>query len=298
MGREVTFDSAEISAGLLKLSAAIKNSPNARLEIRKLFEPHAGNWLHAANDVLGQAALELNKKDYSGLLIIVDDLDKMVLRPHGAAGCPTTEYLFVHRAAQLTAFKCHVVYAMPISLAYSHQEQDIKNFYGGHVPVVPMTKLTTQPPDSKSYKPGLEKFREIIAKRVQAAGAVESDLYVNDKVRDELILLSGGQPTELMTIVREAIVTRGLPIDAESLKRARFEGRREFSRQLREEHMDILKRVAKTGQYRPATSANELLLRELLDMRAILQYVNDDEWYGVNPQIVDLLPKSPRRKSR
>ena len=121
LGTEVSFESLGLEAGMLKVSTAIKNSPNARLEIRKLFEPDAGNWLHAANDVIGEAVLELTKKGYSGLVVIVDDLDKMILRPHESAACPTTEYLFVHRAAQLTAFNCHVVYSMPLSLAYSHQ---------------------------------------------------------------------------------------------------------------------------------------------------------------------------------
>ncbi len=296
LGKEVTFESLGIEKGMLKVTTAIKNSPNARLEIRRLFEPDAGNWLHAANDVMGAAALELSKKGYAGLVVVVDDLDKMVLRPHDAAGCPTTEYLFVHRAAQLTAFQCHVVYSMPISLAYSHQEQSIKNLYGGHVPVVPMTKVLTRPPNSKPHKPGIEKFREIIRKRLDSANASETDLFKDDKVRDELILLSGGQPTELMTLVREAIITRGLPIDRDSLRRAQAEGRKEYARQLRDEHFPILTDVAKTGQVR-RTAANEPVFRELLDMRAILQYANEEEWYGVNPQIGGLLPqKAPARK--
>lgn len=29
----------------------------------------------------------------------------------------------------------------------------------------------------------------------------------------------------------------------------------------------------------------EIAVRELLDNRAVLQYVNDDEWYAVNPLI-------------
>ena len=100
-----------------------------------------------------------------------------------------------------------------------------------------------------------------------------------------------------MTLVREAIVTKGLPIDRESLRRAQSEGRKEYARQLREEHLPILTEVAKKGSFK-RKAANEDAFRELLDMRAILQYVNDEEWYGVNPQIVDLLPRSPRARKR
>ena len=143
----------------------------------------------------------------------MDDLDKMIVRPI-ETGCSSAEHLFVHRAAQLTAFACHLVYTIPISLAYSHQENAIKASYGGHVPVIPMTKIATPPPQSKPYDPGIAKFREIITKRLQKVGATEADLFANDDVRDKLIRLSGGQPTELMTLVREAIVTHDLPVRA------------------------------------------------------------------------------------
>jgi hypothetical protein len=281
---EIEIENVEFSAGLLRISTAVKNSPNARLEIRRLFEPDAGNWLHAANDVIGEASLRVSQLGYDGLVILVDDLDKMILRSHNSAGCGTGEYLFVHRAAQLSAFQCHLVYSMPISLAYSHLESTIKSLYGGHVPVVPMTKVATAPPKPRPYKPGIERMRELICVRLVDAGAKESDLFAEARFGDELIKLCGGQPRELMTLVRESIVTKGLPIDRASLKRAQSEGCKDFARVLRQEHYPILARVARSGD--PGRSEKtEALIRELLDMRAILQYCNENEWYGVNPQI-------------
>ena len=297
LGSEVSFEGLELEAGLLKISSAIKSSPDARLEVRKLLEPDTSNWLHATNDVIGQAVLGLRDKGYAGLVILVDDLDKMILRPHDKAGCSTIEYLFVHRAAQLTAFLCHTLYTMPLSLAYSHQEQNIKNAYGGHVPVIPMTKIATQPPRTRSYAPGIEKFREMIGVRLQSAGAAEAKVFATNEVRDELIRLTGGQPTALMTLVREAIVTHGLPIDAASLDRARHEGQREYARLLRQEHQPLLQQVRRSGKL-ARTEKNEALFRELLESRAILQYVNKDEWYGVNPLIPAPSRPSRRRKSK
>ena len=145
LGSEVSFEGLELDAGLLKLRGAIKDSPDARAEIRKLLEPDTNNWLSAANDVIGEANLELSKRDYHGLAIIVDDLDKMVLRPHAAAGCSTGEYLFIHREGQLSAFKCHIVYTMPIALAYSGQEQTIATLYGGRPPFPRLPRPVTGP---------------------------------------------------------------------------------------------------------------------------------------------------------
>ncbi|MCH7925443.1 MAG: hypothetical protein IIC51_07915 [Planctomycetes bacterium] len=216
------------------------------------------------------------------------DLDKMVVRPHNEAGCTTDEYLFVHRSGQLTAFSCHVIYTLPLSLAYSHHEQTIKSCFGGHVPVVPMTKIATKPPESKRYSLGCKKFQQIIEKRLRSVGATPIDLC-SARVRNELIKLSGGQPTELMTLVREAIIAHGLPIDSKSLQRARREGQREYARQLRSDHWPIIEDVRNDGTY-TRTQQSESAFRELLDSRAILQYVNDEEWYGLNPMVAALQP--------
>jgi hypothetical protein len=286
---EVNFDELELDVGLLKVSAALKGSPDAREDVRKLLEPDTSNWIEATNRLIGDATVELRKKGYAGMTVLVDDLDKMILRPHEKAGCSTTEYLFVHRAAQLTAFECHVLYSMPLSLAYSHQEQTIKSLYGGHVPVIPMVKVLTRPPTSSPFQPGVDKLVEMIERRLQNANAGQVNVFSSDAVRDDLIMLTGGQPTALMTLIREAIVTNGLPITAEALARVRKEGRREFAHFLRHEHWALLREVNERGVI-TRTSANENAFRELLDGRAILQYVNDEEWYGVNPLAIDLIP--------
>jgi hypothetical protein len=85
--------------------------------------------------------------------VVIDDLDKLIVREHLGTGCSTDEYLFVNRAAQLTAFGCHVVYSMPLSLAYSHHEPAIKGNYGGYVPVVPMTRIAGRPPATNHIFP-------------------------------------------------------------------------------------------------------------------------------------------------
>lgn len=290
---DINFESFELDTGLMKLAGAIKSSPDARAKIRELLEPDADNWLYAANDVIGQAVLELAKKVKKGLVILMDDLDKMVVREHAGTGYNTDEYLFVNRAAQLTAFDCHVVYTMPLSLAYSHQEQAVRASYGGPVPVVPMTKVAARSPETGRYPPGVEKFREIIARRLKAANADESQVFANDDVRDKLIALSGGQPTELMTLVREAIIAHKLPIDEKSLQRAETEGRREYARQLRQDHWPIIEEVRQSGSF-VRTKEKEPAFRELLGSRAILQYVNDEEWYALNPMVAALQPPDKR----
>ncbi|MFH1920286.1 MAG: hypothetical protein ABIP48_10430 [Planctomycetota bacterium] len=294
---EISLESVDLDFGMMTLAGVIKDSPDSRTKIRSLLEPDTSNWLAAANDVISQAVQELVKQGEAGLVVVIDDLDKLIVREHLGTGCNTDEYLFVNRAAQLTAFHCHVVYSMPLSLAYSHHEPAIKGSYGGYVPVVPMTRLAGRPPSPKPYLPGIRKFREIIARRLKAAGAKQTEVFVSAKVRDDLIALSGGQPKELMALVRDAIVTHGLPVDRTSVQRAKTNGQREYARQLRLDHWPILEEIRGRGTF-GRTKENELLFRELLQSRTILQYVNKEEWYGLNPMVAALKPPGKRKSAR
>ena len=286
----IDFESFELHLGLMELAGAMKGSPDARREIRKILEPDTNNLLYAANEVIGQAVGELVKQHKAGLVVLMDDLDKMIVREREGSRSTTDEYLFVNRAAQLTAFHCHVIYTIPLSLAYSHHSPTIAAAYGGEqVPVVPMTRIGGWPPNTGRNEPGVRKFREIIERRLKAADAKQSDVFASDDVRDRLIALSGGQPTELITLVRDGIITRDLPIDEKSLERARINGRRGYARFLRAEHWPIIEEIGKSGSY-TRTKDNEPAFRELLDSRAVLQYVNDEDWYGLNPMVAALNP--------
>ena len=284
---EIGIDSVEIGGDIGKITAKVKDSPDARQIIRKVLEPRTNSLLEAANDIIGKAALELSKRGMSGLVLLVDNLDKMTVRPKEAGNCDTAEYLFINRAAQMTALQCHVVYTMPISLAYSHQAQNIKNQYGGQLPFVPATKVSGPPPEYKPYKPGIAGFRKIVEKRLAEAGTSIGDAFEDESVLEDLIRASGGQPTELMMMMREAIVD-GLPIRGKTLEGIKRDSRREYSRTLLKEHYAVIEEVAKGGRFEPSEETEDEF-RQLLNNRAILQYSNDSEWYGLNPAVADLL---------
>lgn len=287
LGSDVDFTKVELGVGLAKFSAAIKSSPNTRLEIRKNLEPRTNSWIDAANDVISEAVLNLSKKDYVDLVIIVDGLDKMTLRPHPEVGCSTAEYLFAERHAQLTAFNCHLIYTMPIALAYSCRERDIANLYGcAAPPVVPMTMIFDA--TGRKNKAGFDKFRELIRRRLKKAGAKENDVFDNNSTRDKIIEYSGGQPRELITLIRDSIIEAELPITLSAIEKVARKARHAYARQLRQEHWAIIEQVRRDHALR-RKEENDLLYMELLDNRAILQYENGGEWYGLNP----LLPSPP-----
>jgi len=91
-----------------------------------------------------------------------------------------------------------------------------------------------------------------------------------------------------MYFMRESLITE-FPITGRAVDRAARERRKAYARQLSAEHWPIIKEVRKTGQVAHVrTKENDAAIRDLLDSRAILQYVNDEEWYDLNPVIADL----------
>lgn len=285
--QEIGIDAVEIGGDIGKITAKVKDSPEARHIIRRVLEPRTNSLLEAANDIIGKAVLELSNNGLKGLVLLVDNLDKLVVRPKEAGDCDTAEDLFINRSGQMTALNCHVIYTMPISLAYSHHAQSIKSQYGGQLPFVPATKVSGPPPDYKPYTPGIKGFQKIVERRLAYLGMTLGDAFEDETVLDDMIRMSGGQPTELMMMMRESIVD-GLPIASDAVKHLQRDSRREYARTLLKEHFDILREVAKGGSFEPSEEI-EKEFRQLLNNRAILQYSNDSEWYGLNPAVVDLL---------
>lgn len=303
--------SVDLDVGLASITTAVKTSPSLRRTIRNLVDSDAGPWMEAANQLFDSAVSALTAiegNNWAGLVIIVDGLDKMVDREVNenvsiATGdrkelsptTRTTERLFVHRSAQMTGLRCHVVYTMPLTLAYSHHEKTIESNYGGRVSVLPMAKISQKPPSNRVHAPGQELFREMIGRRLAKISVREEDVFESTSDRDEIIRLSGGQPTELMRLIAEAVVRGGLPIKDLTIRQLVVLDARSFARNLKSVHWNILDEIQKSGRF-VRDDSNESVFRELLDMRAILQYVNDDEWYGVNP-IVESIDRNHRNVS-
>ena len=60
------------------------------------------------------------------------------------------------------------------------------------------------------------------------------------------------------------------------------EGRRAYARQLRLRHWPIIESVRESGAL-IRSDDNENSIRDLLENRAVMQYVNDEDWYRLNP---------------
>lgn len=281
LGAEIVPERLELETGLVTIVGTIKASPIWRAKIREALELKADSLLHAANDVIAQATQEVKQKGFAGLAILVDNTDHLVRRTGQQAEHLPGESLFIRRHPQVSALDCHVVYAVPLALAMSVRNRDLLSLYGRKTPVLGLTKLCD--PNGTPFDAGMNKFREMIQKRVAFAGASLRDLLADDTVRDDVIRLSGGQPLELCAIIRDALV-RELPIRKDAVAVVRREAQRAYNRWLERRHWEIIQKVRGGAQPIPDEN-NRDVLRDLLDGRALLYYRNDKEWVTVSPLV-------------
>src|ERR671933_2479876 len=99
---------AELSVGIGKITAKTKESPKLRRQLREYLEPRTAGILESINrELLERATTELKRRGKAGLVVIVDNLDRVDIR-HLHSGRSQPEYLFIDRGEQLRKLNCHV----------------------------------------------------------------------------------------------------------------------------------------------------------------------------------------------
>lgn len=294
LGSEVEFEKLEPDAQIAKFTATIKSSPDARLKIREALEPNVSNLIQAANDLLDEAAIGIKGKGYRDLALIVDNLDRIVLRDL-EGGITTHERLFLNRGSQLHALRCHVVYTLPISMVYSPKATALMNIFGRDPAVLPMVKVANQ--DDNDNPDGMEALRKIVLKRLNAANITQwIDAFDSLDTWNHLCRMSGGHLRNLLILIRSACTVAGaLPLTRRVIEQAVRGISNDFERALN--HPDFFKTLRDIDRTKalPGSKDDQMLLYNL----SVLEYLNGEVWYVVNPAVKALEKfKSPRRSTK
>ena len=294
LGSEVEFEQLELDAQIAKFTATIKSSPDARLKIREALEPNVSNLIQAANDLLDEAVIRLKGKGYRNLALIVDNLDRIVLRDL-EGGITTHERLFLNRGSQLHALRCHVVYTLPISMVYSPKATALLNIFGRDPAVLPMVKVANQ--DDSDNPDGMEALRKIVLKRLNAANITQwTSAFDSFDTWNYLCRMSGGHLRNLLILIRSACTAAGtLPLNRRVIEQAVRGISNDFERALN--HPDFFKTLRDIDRTKelPGSKDDQMLLYNL----SVLEYLNGEVWYVVNPAVKALEKfKSPRRATK
>lgn len=282
LGTEVAVTDAKFSAGFAFIAASLKQSPSVRAKVRAALDPESETLLQAANEVLRQAKAALKaKSNPSNLVLLVDDLDKGGWEKHPTAGITTGQFLFVNRYAQLTGLDSHVIYTLPLELAYGSIAGTLQSRYG-QIPVIPMVEVRERPPSAAVHSIGVEKMRAVIQRRLETVGILDPADAFEPGIMDQLIHASGGEPRQLMHLVSDALLHGSLPIAQAAADRAIILATRTLRRTMTEEDWKIVRSVATNGIL-PVDEKTETRVRSLLFNRQVLQYCNGEEWFAPSP---------------
>lgn len=274
---------ADINAGpdWLQISLTLKDFPAERDSFRSLLRGQLPTLIDTVNTQLLKPAKDQLAREGArgGIVVIVDDLDKIRPRPLTTrADMTNQEQIFVLQSELLRALDCDAIYSVPIELAYSHAQNDLVAAYGAralHLPAIALTDRQGQPLDE-----GRQSLLDIYSRRVKAANAETERIFADYQLRDEVLLSTGGLVRSLGTAMREVLRdVDALPIVQADVDRAFKRLARDMRRGLEAGDREIIDEVATTR----AESDKPAFFR-LLRSSYVLAYQDDEsDWYAPHP---------------
>lgn len=296
---EVSFDGLSLEGQVsqfAKITANLKAVPDRRREIRQKINSNTPSLVEALNDFIAEAKRVLPVDRNQGLVVIVDNLDRIV-ETRGEGKPSNYDEIYLNRSEMLRGLECHVIYTVPIAMVYSDRATRLEDNYD-KPDVLPMVMVRN--PDGSVNTEGLAKLRELIWRRIKLIdpklaqaldGTIEGlkipAVFDSPETVDQLCLMSGGHVRNLMQLIQKAIDwTDELPITAQAAKRAIEEARETYRKTIQEDQWEVL---ANTCHQQRAKS-DEQHLRLLLN-RCLLEYRYYDEnealqiWYNVHPLV-------------
>lgn len=259
----------------LKVMAAvrgfIKSGSSHRKLLRIEIQQRTTQFLQDVNALIDQTQTQLRDRGKSGLVMIIDSLDRIIPHSlHDRESGNTHTALYLDHSDHLKAPHCHIVYTVPISLFFN---ENLSKVYPDRPLTLPMIK--TNLIDGGECNEGLEALQHVISSRV----AVD-DVFENQASVGSLCRMSGGHIRDLLRLVRYACDYSDEKITAEAVHKAERALVREYERLVKDEYLQRLLRVHREKRL-PSDGEFALLPYHLL----VLEYQNEGSWADVHPAV-------------
>ena len=278
---------AELSVGIGKITAKTKDSPKLRGQLRQYLEPRTNGILESINqELLIPARERLKKRGKSGLVVIIDNLDRVdnAVKPNGQY---QPEYLFVERGEQLNKLKCHVVYTIPLVLIFSNALGRLTNRFGVDPKVLPMVAVKKR--NGVDYPAGITLLKEMIMKRAFPGVSGEQSQNLITKIFDSpetlerLCKVSGGHLRNLLMLLFRCLQMEDTPISRKCLETVIKKHCNELNLAITPDEWELLQEVQKTKNYR-GNEKYDILLRSMF----VFEYRDEDgSWFDINPILIE-----------
>lgn len=280
---------AELSLGLARITARTKESPRLRQQLRQSLEPRTEGILRSINEeLLGAANTELQKRGKKGLVVIIDNLDRISAR-QATRDRSLPEYLFIDRGQQLRRLNCHVIYTIPLALIFSNEYQALKNRLGGGVAPKILPMVPIQKRDRSIETKGLILLQQLVLARAFPLLSAKERVQCIPKLFDHTItlnrlcLISGGHVRTLLGLLYNCLQQMDPPFTRDCVELV-IKGYRDDILLAVEEHE--WKMLAQVMQQQTIRGEQEyqILLRSLF----VYEYQDQDgRWFGINPALAE-----------
>ena len=278
---------AELSVGIGKITAKTKESPQLRRRLREYLEPRTAGILESINkELLQRATTELKRRGKAGLVVIVDNLDRVDIRLLPSGRTPP-EYLFIDRGEQLRRLNCHVVYTIPLALIFSNDVETLINRLGGGIPpkVLPMVPVRHR--GGEEFQEGMDLLRQMVLARAFPDEAIAKQLELITEVfedantLDRLCRVSGGHVRNLLGLLFDCLRQEDPPISRECLERVIRERRDTLTSAIDDDEWELLFKVVQQQ-----TVKGDIEYQTLLRSMFVFEYRDrEGRWFAINPAL-------------
>jgi len=233
---------------------------------------------------LVRANQELQRQGKKGLVVIVDNLDRVEDRRNDG-GRTQPEYLFVDRGEQLRRLNCHLVYTIPLTLMFSNDYQALTNRFGGGVAprVLPMVSVRSR--DGQDNQAGMALFRQLVLARAfpdiepEARLDLVTQVFDSSETLDRLCRMSGGHVRNFLGIIYTCLQEEDTPLSRNTIERAIRNYRDRLVSAITDDEWELLADVVKQ-QNVSGEEGHDTLLRSLF----VFEYQDEQgRWFAVNP---------------
>ncbi len=280
---------AELSLGIAKITAKTKDSAQTRNQLRQYLEPRTNSILQAINEeILDKAIEKLKQRGQKGLVVIVDNLDRVDMRPV-ASGRTQPEYLFIDRGEQLRRLKCHLVYTIPLTLIFSNEYETLKNRLGGGIApkILPMVLVRNR--DGSDSEPGMSLLRQLVLARAfpevpwHDRLSLITDLFEHPETLDRICRVSGGHIRNLLGLLYSCLQRQDPPFSRECLEAVIKDYRDDLLLAIDESQWELLFEVVQQQNVKGETDYQSLLRSMYL-----FEYRDPQgRWFGLSPALAE-----------
>jgi len=233
MGADIGIETgaeAEVSVPFLsrifgKMRASANASYRNKKTIVETIEPRLSDLIVCCNDLIREVKLRLPGIGKQGLLVIIEDLDKLSVEK--------AKELFFKNSFILTCLQAHVIFTFPISLCHHRNAKLIRANFDEDFEL-PMVKVHEK--DGMPFEAGINKLREIVERRI------DKECFETPQLLEQIVKDSGGCLWDLFKLIRDAsdnaLLRKGESINDDDYLRSFRMLRRDYENSIAEKRVD------------------------------------------------------------